>query len=146
MDDEAVLRMLFEEHQRQLAEELRKIHTLTERTVALLLLLTGWLVVSENAPAGYLKTILVIAVTSVTVGACGLQLVYHNGYWRIASVVSALNQAFGLHESGRHLPDRALYPDAWRGFGSRRRVGNLLLHMGVVGVVGGLCVAAALAR
>lgn len=146
MDDSAVLKMLFEEHHRQLAEGRRYMHALTERTVGVLLLLTGWIVIAESPRIGRVRLILIASIVAVSLGACALQFVYHRGYARTARVIAKLNQALELYNAGRFLPDAALYPDSWKTFGSGSRVGNFLLHSAVIMIMGGLCVAATLTR
>lgn len=100
----------------------------------------------QSPPTGRVRLILIAAIAAVSLGACALQFVYHLGYLRTARVIAKLNQVLELYSTGRFLPDAALYPDSWRTFGSRSRVGNLLLHSTVILVMGALCVAATLAR
>ena len=146
IDHFEVLRMLFETHHAQLAEKRRKIHSTTERTVAVLVVITGWLVLGKQAPSGVLRCLLVTSVAVMAGTSCVVLYKNARSYSSIAGVIRKLNRAFGLHEQARHLPEGALYPDSWKSFGEEPPIYSILHHWVVIIAAGLVCIIATLVR
>jgi hypothetical protein len=144
--DADVILTLFEVHHRQLQEKRQRIHTITYRTVALFLAMTGWLV-SSKAPESPLRYgLLPVAVGVITLMANWIVWQHNATYVRICGVVRRLNEALGLFEKGRYVPNKALYPVAWRDFGGQGRLQVVWHHLLVITLTAALCIVAALAR
>jgi hypothetical protein len=59
-----ILMMLFQEHHRQLVAKRQKIHAITERTLALFLVIAGWLLLSKD-PLPFRMRLAVIALVMI---------------------------------------------------------------------------------
>jgi len=111
------LQMLFELHHRQLNETQMQIQSITEKGSALILLLTGWVVLSDSTPNIELKVVLALGIIVFSISASLLLIGHANGRRRIALVVDRINNQLGLFsesESGE-----SLYPSHWKNFGQR---------------------------
>jgi hypothetical protein len=146
MEKDEVLKMLFEEHHRQLSETREKIQTLTHRVVGVLTVATGWLILADQVPSGVLRWMLVGGVVLIALAACTTLFRYNRSYRTIARVVAKINLAFGLFETGRYLPDDSVYPDGWKMFGSEPLLSGIWHHLLIIVLVTAVCVIAALVR
>ncbi len=146
MEKSEVLKMLFEEHHRQLSETSEKIRTLTHRAVGILTIITGWLILAGQVPSGVLRWVLIAGITVIVLATCVTLLRYNRNYRTIASVVAKINSAFGFFESGRYLPDDKMYPDRWAKFGSEPRLSGIWHHLTIICLMSAVCITAALVR
>jgi len=144
--DLSVLKMLFEEHHRQLAEKRQKIHSVAEKTLALFLIVAGWLISTKEPTAPGVRWVIIIVAAVVAFGACRSIYINNRSYYSIAAVMRDINQALCLFEPGKYLPDQALYPNKWKEFGMQGKVSGALFHILAISVAATLCVLAALMR
>ena len=140
------VRLLFEVHHRQMEERRTKIHNITERTMALLIAIAGWLIVSDNPPSGEMRWVLVIGILVITGTACAILHSNNRSYLQIASVIQKLNQALGTFEAGHFVAEEPLYPAAWKSFGLRRPFRTIWHHWTFIIVLAMVCIAAAFSR
>jgi hypothetical protein len=145
-EDIDVLKMLFVEHHRQLAEKRQKIHSVAEKTLAVFILLAGWLVFAKDPMTPGVRWVIIVMVMIVAVGTCRNVVVNNRSYYDIAAVIRRLNYALGLFESGKFIPDQALYDDAWKDFGQRGKVKAALFHILAISAGAVLCIFAAFMR
>lgn len=152
MDDKDfnILKMLFEEHHRQLVGKRQKIHSMTERTLTILLLIAGWLIFAKNPMTLGVRWVIIGLVLVVALWACKSIYNSNRAWYEVADVIRRLNQALGLHDQNRfiHVVE-AVYPPKWKTFGKVGKLGNLggaLSH--ILAILGGtvLCVFAAWMR
>jgi len=146
MEKDGVLKMLFEEHHRQLSETRDKIQTITHRVVGVITVAIGWLILADQVPSGVLRWMLVGGVVLIALAACITLLRYNRNYRTISKVVAKINLAFGLFETGRYLPDDSAYPDGWKKFGSEPLLFGIWHHLLTIVLMTVVCVIAALVR
>ena len=142
-NDRETLRMLFETHQQQLAEKRAHIHSVTERVVGLLVVICGWLLVTDTRPRGLLLAVVVFGVLVICGAACTILYRRNRGYLRVARVVQRVNRCLGLFERGRFLPDEALYPESWKSFGDGPSWRTIWHHLTVIVLMTVICIVAA---
>jgi hypothetical protein len=116
--------MLFEEHHRQLANKRQKIHSMTERTLAIFLIVAGWLIFTREPLASGVRWVITGLVIVLTCWAC--KSIYNNNraWQEVADVVRHINEAFGLHEPGKFIKGKPLYPVEWKGLRKSGTVGE----------------------
>ena len=146
MGDVEVLKALFQTHHAQLAEKRRKIHAITERTLAVLIVITGWLVLGSTVPPLPLRLLLISAVVIIGVASCATQYKNAISYLAIAKVVCKLNHALGLFDDGKYCAGQALYPDSWKHFGEGQAWRTVIHHWAILIGITTLCVVATILR
>ena len=146
MNDFEVLKMLFEEHHRQLTAKRQKIHSIAERTLALLLVISGWLIATEKPLSDGLHWIIIGAVIIIAVASCFTIHNNNRSYFAVASVVRKINKSLGLFESDRFGLSEPLYPDSWKHFGEKIRLTGFLPHWCMVVAAATLCIIAAILK
>lgn len=141
-----ILKLLFVEHHRQLTEKRHKIHATAEKTLALLLLIAAWLVITKEPLVPGIHWVIIGAVIMISAAAC--KSIYRNNksYHAIARLVQRLNDSLGLYEEGRFISDESLYPADWKLFGERREIQGALFHVLAISAGAALCVVAAFLR
>ena len=144
MQNDEVLKMLFEEHHRQLSETTEKIRTLTHRVVGVLTVATGWLILTAQVPSGILRWVLVGAIVLIALAACTTLFRHNRKYRTISKVVAKIDLAFGLFETGRYLPDDSVYPAGWKMFGSEPLLSGIWYHLLLIVLLTAVCVIAAM--
>ncbi len=145
-NDLEILKLLFVEHHRQLTEKRQKIHATREKTLALLLLIAGWLVLTKDPLVPGIHWVIISAVIMISAAAC--MSIYRNNksYHAIARLVLRINDSLGLYEKGRFISDKSLYPADWKHFGERREIQGALFHILAISAGAALCIVAALIR
>ena len=135
-----ILKMLFEEHHRQLAARRQKIHSISERTLGLLMVITGWQVVTDKSLTGGLHWVIISAVIIIAGAACFT--IYNNNsvYYKITPVVRKIGMALELFVPNKFLPNESIYPDDWKGFGEKGKLKGFLPHWAVIIAVAVLCI------
>lgn len=128
MNDFEILKTLFEEHHRQLAAKRQKIHSISERTLALLMVIAGWLIVTEKPLTGGLHWIIIGAVAIIAGTACFTIYNNNRAYHDVARVVGKINVALDLFEPNKYLSNESLYPEAWKKFGEKGKLKGFLPH------------------
>ncbi|MCR9092996.1 MAG: hypothetical protein NXI30_02150 [bacterium] len=89
-----------------------KMHSVTERTVATMLILAGWLVSStESMPWGVRASLSIFALLAAYV-ASAMVRANNRSYLRVTGVVVRVNEALGLSELETPSGER-VYPDSW---------------------------------
>jgi len=141
-----VLKMLFEEHHRQLAAKRQKIHSISERTLALLIVIAGWMIVTEKPLSGGLHWIIIVAVIIITGAACFTIYNNNRAYFEVASIIRKVNESLGFFEPNRFYPNEPLYPLRWKKFGERNRLSGFLPHWFMIIAAAILCVALAIMK
>ena len=144
--DLEILKLLFVEHQRQLTEKRHKIHATSEKTLALLMLIAGWLVLTKEPLVRGIHWVIIGAVIIIAVAAC--KSIYRNNksYYIIARLIRRINDSLGLYEEGRFASDEPLYPAEWKHFGEQKEIQGALFHILAISAGAALCVVAAFLR
>jgi len=142
MKDDEILKMLFEEHHRQLVNKRQKIHNTAERTLALLMVIAGWLVINDKPLTGGIHWILIIAIALITFGACTIIYRNNRSFFAIAKVMKKINTALGLYDKNRFNIEESIYPDKWRNFGEQGEFWGVFTHYIMVIAMAILCVIA----
>lgn len=146
MENVEVLKVLFQTHHAQLMERRRKIHAITERTVAVLIVVAGWLVLSSAVPSLAVRSLLIAAAVLIAVASCRIQYKNALSYKAIAGVICKLNHVLGLFEKGKYCPGEALYPDSWINFGQEPAWRTVILHWAILIGMTAVCIVAAVLR
>jgi hypothetical protein len=120
-----VLKMLFAEHHRQLAEKRQKIHGVAEKTLAVFLIITGWLILTKEPLTPGVRWVIIIVAIVLAGGACRSIYTNNRSYHAIARVVGRINEALGLYEGG----ELSIYPDEWKDFGKRGEFKGAFFHI-----------------
>ncbi len=133
MNDHDLL-TVWQVHQDQLTNLRQKIHSITERTVAILLVLSGWLIVSE----GSLSITVLVGLTIVVAFVAGVsaRMIYKNneGYLKVARVIRRLNQILGLFKMKTDAGED-LYETGWQHYGQGRPLASSWYHIALVWIV-----------
>ena len=146
MEKIETLRMLFEVHHRQLEERRQRIHGVTQRTVAVFLVTTGWLITSKEAPVESLRWLIIASILVLASTACHVLYGHNRTYLEIARVLRRLNDAFGFFENGKYVEDQSVYEESWKSFGNQRRLTNIWHHLLIVTIMAVICVCTTLVR
>ena len=146
MEPQGFLQKVLEIQHGQMKGKRDRVHAVTERTVGLLLVCTGWLMTTDTPPSGYLRWLLIAAIIGIAAISCKLQLNHSKAYLEIADVVRNLSDAFGLFEPGRYIPGRALYPKRWEKFGREHWRKYVLHHWIAIIGMAVVCIFAACSR
>jgi hypothetical protein len=119
-----VLKMLFAEHHRQLAEKRQKIHSVAEKTLAIFLIVAGWLILTKEPLTLGVRWVISIVSIVLAFGACRSIYKNNHSYHVIARVVGRINEALGLYEGG----ELSIYPYEWKDFGKRGEFEGAFYH------------------
>lgn len=154
-----VLVMLFEEHHRQLVAKRLKIHSVTEKTLAVFLIIAGWLVVGKDPMTPSLRGVIIGVVIVVGTSACMSIWTNNRSYYDVYVVLGGINEALGLFQPNKFLNGVTIYPESWqRRVQSKKQKGKekrpwqrgelkgVLFHFLTIFAAGGLCVFAACMR
>ena len=136
--------MLFEEHHRQLAAKREKIHNISERTLALLLVIAGWLIATEKPLSKELNWAIIVAVSIIAGAACFTIYNNNNAYHSFKNVVRKINVSLGLFGSDKLFGD--LYPRDWEKFGPGDWFKGFLPHWGMIIATAVLCIIVAILK
>jgi hypothetical protein len=132
----SILKMLFEEHHRQLTNKRQKIHSTTEKTLAIFLIIAGWPMLAKNPMAPSLRWVLISVALLIFLTASGHIYVNNHSYFAIARVVGRVNVALGLYEKGKFPGGEALYSKEWKSFGIKGEFRGALSH--ILAILAGL--------
>jgi len=148
MVDSETLRMLYVEHNRQATARRQKIHGITERTVGILTIVGGWLLLSSTPLSRALRWVVVGQVVVLVLPACYSVYVNNRSYLTTARVIRNLTSAMGLYHPGAVLPDEALFRRESGGSaaGARGFLDGVLPHWLTIVSISTLCILAALLR
>ena len=141
-----VFKILFEEHHRQLAAKRQKIHSMTEKTLAIFLIIAGWLIFTKEPMTPGMRWPIIIVALVLAVSACSSIYTNNCSYYTIARVVRRLNEALGLYKVGTFIPGESIYPAEWKRFGERGAFKGAFFHILAVLAGAALCVFAAFMR
>jgi hypothetical protein len=140
MKDNEIIKLLFEIHHRQIEERRTKIHNITQKTIGILIVVAGWLIISKNPPSGDMKLAVILAVIAISTISCFFQYNNTRAYMQIASVIQKLNQILKVYKVGHFIDNEALYPDAWKKFGQESYVRTIWHHWLFIYVMAFVCV------
>jgi len=123
------------------ATDLRsKMHSITERTVATLLILAGWLVSSQAVvPIQIQVSLTLFAIVCAYVASTTVRA-NNRSYLRVAGVFERLSLAAGHFDATTPSGER-IYPDAWRGIANEPEWRSSWRHMALIWLVAALLVA-----
>jgi hypothetical protein len=142
-----VLKMLFEEHHRQLKAKRDKIHSITEKTSAFLGLVAGWTLTSQSvAMSVQIRWLVAGFVVVVASSAMSMQYTNHRAYMSVASVLAKLNERIGLYHVGQYIESSSIYPPNWRNFGQEWILKGVLAHWLTITSIAAFCCAAVFLR
>ena len=141
-----LLKMLFEEHHRQLASKRQKIHSIAERTTALLLIASGWMIVKDKSLPTGVHWIIIGVVAFIAGAAC--YTIYRNNvkYFEVARVICKINKSLSLFELNKYYPGESLYPDKWKNFGEKVSTTGFIPHWCMIIGAAALCIVLALSH
>lgn len=117
MEKEEVMKMLFEEHHRHLSETKQKVQGQSQRTIWILALATGWIILSQNPLSESLRYVLVVTLGLIGASTLLALYIYNKNYRTEAKIISKINDFFGFFEKGRFIEDESVYPKSWKCFG-----------------------------
>ena len=137
-----VAKMLFELHHRQLDETQKQIQSITEKTIAVIFLITGWVVLASTTPSTVSKTVFSTGIVILGLTAITFLLTHAVGRRRVASVVEKLNYHYHLFDGWCGKESEPLYPEAWKGFGSRTLWWFVGAHIAAVAIATGVALVA----
>lgn len=140
-----ILKILFQEHHRQYAEKWHNVHVTTQASSASLLAVTGWILLGKEIPNSHLVPYIIGFIITISLIACGSVFSNIHNARRVAEVIEKINIGLGLYEVGKFLPEQTLYPEKWRGFGSRSKLG-MIFNCLLILISAGVCIAAVLTR
>ena len=129
MEDKDVLKMLFEEHHRQISKWWNSINHVVKGTIALFSIMTGWVLLARNPPPDDLKSLIIVIVSVFSVLSCIVILYYEKNIKTIGTVIIKINSALGLYENDRYIEGDSIYPEKWKTFGLNHKwqiVGNII--------------------
>ena len=109
--------MVFLEHHRHLSEIKLKIQGLTQRTIGILALATGWVVLAKQAPDEKVKLALIFTVLLISISALVALKRFNENYRVESKIIKKLNHYFKLFKSGEYLENDSIYPSSWGAFG-----------------------------
>jgi len=144
--DSDTLHMLYTEHHRQNTARREKIHGITERTVGVLVIIGGWLLISDTPLSESLRWVLVFQVATLAVAACYSVYMNNRSYLRTAQVIQKLNTALRLYEPGAFVPNEPLYPPPSESFGAMGVLDGAVPHWVTILSISAVCILAAWLR
>ncbi len=117
MENDERMKMLFDEHHRHLSEIKQKVQGLAQRTITLLALATGWLILTKNPPPSNLKFVLIVAF--ILIGASSIYALYRfNKNYRVeARIIAKINEYFKFFNENTLMESDSIYPQSWKNFG-----------------------------
>jgi hypothetical protein len=146
MENIEVMKMLFEIHHHQLEERRHRIHGITQRVVSVLLVITGWQIVSQAVLSSFLEWLVIFGIVAITATTCYVLYNHNRTYLEIARVISRLNNAFGFFESSKYIAGEAVYEKCFEKFGQQDWWVNIWHHMLIVVIMAAVAVCAVLAH
>ena len=132
------IKLLFEEHHRQLVEKRQKIHSTTERTLAILMVILGWLVISGKPITGGMHWIIAIAMVFIVFGSCTIIYRNNNNFYRIKIIIKKINQKIDLCKT--------LYPEDWEKNNDKGKFWSIYPHYSMIIATAILCLIALFMR
>jgi hypothetical protein len=138
-------KLLFQVHHGQLAEKRQKIHSITERTCAILVVITGW-ILGTSPPTTPLRVCVICGVLALATGATIVQLRNNSTYMHIAAVIQQLNHVLGVFDVGTYIEDDTIYPSHWKMFGLSNHFKSIVHHLFSIWALAIICVTAAILR
>ena len=143
--DPEVWKVLFQTHHAQLTEKRRKIHAITERTAAILIIVIGWLVLGKTIPPFSLRLLLILVVLIIVFASCYTQYKNSKAYQDIALVIRQLNDTYSFFEEKGYC-DGKLYPNKWKKFGKEEPWRSIVHHWVFLFGIAVACVLATILR
>lgn len=126
------IKMVYSEHCRQITVLRQKIHTLTEKTVGILLLLAGWGIISKTQFTPSIKIILVLIVCILCISSCVMIFTNNRSYLANARVIKKINIMLNFFENGKYLINDSLYPQKWKNFGDYGKISGIIGHWSII--------------
>lgn len=142
MPDLEKIKLLFEVHHKHASEKRQKIHSITERTVNIYLIMIGWLVIVDKPMVPGLRFFLIAGIIVSMITACLTLLTNHKSYLENASVIRNLNDALEVFKTGVYLEGKSLYPERWKNYGQYGRVGGFVGHWSIIIIMAIIAIAA----
>ena len=141
-----LLKLLFEEHHRQLAQKRQKIHSTSEKTLALFAIMTGWLVLAKDPITSGVHWVIIGAAIIFAIAASSSVYTNNQSYYTIARVVCKINKALGIFEKDTFPRNELIYPTTWENFGKQGEFKGAFFHIMAISVGAVLCIVAAFLR
>ncbi len=107
---------------------------------------TGWLAFSESKPVPGLSWVIVCFVLILSAAASAGILMANQKYMVVAKVIEKINFALYLFKQDAFLSDDTLYPESWKGFGTRNKVTGVVHHLAVIWIASVVCVTAVILK
>lgn len=117
VDLDALLKL----HHERLAECRRRNEILVERTIAVLVILVGFLVFGNELPPGSIKCLAVLGAIAGSIGICVILYKNNHTYLENAKVIKNINHMLLLYEHKEEIK-KSLYPSEWISFGDKSLV------------------------
>lgn len=146
MENDEKMKMLFDEHHKHLSEIKQKVQGLAQRTITLLALATGWLILAKNPPPAHLKVILVLAFILIGISSINALYRFNKNYRAESKMIANLNDYFNFFEKGHYFDGKSIYPESWKKFGEQSVWYGLGHHIVPILVMTLLAIVAAIAR
>ena len=142
MDKDETMKMLFAEHHRHLSEIKLKIQSLTQRTITILSVATGWIILAKDAPTKNLKIVLILAILSIGISAIYALCRFNKNYREEAKLINKINNYFSLFTEDDIIKNDSVYPEAWKTFGKESVCKGIAHHLITIIVLVALPIAA----
>ncbi len=117
----ADLNALLELHHERLVECRKRNELLVERTIAVLIILVGFLVFGDVKPSSQIKFLAVAGVLIGSIGICVILYKNNVTYLQNAKVVRNINRMLRLYEQSPEI-GTPLYPREWESFGDKQAI------------------------
>lgn len=138
------LKFLLELHHNAMTERRNKIHSITERTVALFVIIAGWLLSSGNSLSFQVRSVVIIGVVIIMVVSCITVKSNDRVAKENVEVVKKISTLLGVHERGKFIDGDTLYPQRWQLEKAEKYYKGYLHHWITIAVTGILCISAAM--
>jgi len=141
-----LLKMLFEEHHRQLSAKRQKIHSTTEKALAAFLLIAGWLIVAKDNISPGILFVIIGVVAILAVASCASVRTNNRSYYKVARVIGRINVALHLCKKGLFGLEESICPEEWENFGKEGEFKGWIYHILAIASGAALCAVAALLK
>jgi hypothetical protein len=118
-DVRADLDALLELHHERLVECRKRNELLVERTIAVVIILVGFLVFGDVKPSTQIKFLAVAGLLAGSMGICVILYKNNLTYVQNAKVIGNISRLLRLYEQNSEI-GTPLYPSEWESFGDKR--------------------------
>jgi hypothetical protein len=118
MDECEKMKMLFLEHHRHLSEIKLKVQGLTQRSITIFAVATGWILLAKNPLPEKLKVVLALTILSIGISSLVALHRFNENYRKEARIISNINRYFHFFAPLKCIGNYPIYPESWKSFGT----------------------------